>query len=122
MKRELFQNVKVQPYTSAAVINTTAFLSCVVGAAISTAGDLTVTVTHSDDGENFEAVSDPRVFVDKTTTGGEITINSLAADDIVNIDVDLVGLKSYVKFTASGTASTNATLAVVLGDSRDQPV
>lgn len=122
MKRELFQNVKVQPYTSAAVICTTAFLSCVVGAAISTAGDLTVKVTHSDDGENFEAVSDPRVFVDKATTGGEITISSLAAGDIVNIDVDLVGLKPYVKFTASGTASASATLAVVLGDSRNQPV
>ena len=122
MKRELFQNVKVQPYTSAAVICTTAFLSCVVGAEISTAGDLTVTVAHSDDGENFEAVSDPRVFVDKATTGGEITISSLAVGDIVNIDVDLVGLKPYVKFTASGTASTSATLAVVLGDSKDQPV
>lgn len=42
--------------------------------------------------------------------------------DVVNIDIDLLGLKNYVKITASGAAATSTTLAVVLGDKHVQPV
>ena len=50
------------------------------------------------------------------------TTEELAKDDVVNIDIDLLGLKNYVKITASGAAATNTTLAVVLGDKHVQPV
>ena len=49
MKRELIQNVKVQPYTSGAALDRTGFLSGVIGAVIGTAGSLTLSITHSDD-------------------------------------------------------------------------
>lgn len=122
MKRELIQNTKVQPYTSGDAIERTGFLSGVIGAVIGTAGALTVTVAHSDDRTTFENVTDVLVFPEKQTEGGVFTTDALAAGDIVNIDVDLVGLKNFVKFTASGAAATGTTLAIALGDKSVQPV
>lgn len=122
MKRELIQNTKVQPYTSGDAVERTGFLSGIIGAVIGTAGALTVTVSHSDDGTTFEAVTDALVFPEKQTEGGVFTIDALAAKDIVNIDVDLVGLKNFVKFEASGAAATGTTLAIALGDKNVQPV
>ena len=122
MKRELFQNAKVQPYTSGNAIERTGFLSLVVGAMVGTAGDLTLTITDSDDGTTFGAVTDEKVFVGERTANGSYTAAGLAKDDVANIDVDLVGLKQYVKITVSGTAAANTTLAVALGDATDQPI
>ena len=120
MKRELIQNVKVQPYTSGAALDRTGFLSGVIGAVIGTAGALTLTITHSDDNSSYEAVTDKLVFPEKQTEGG--TTEELEVGDVVNIDIDLLGLKNYVKITASGAAATSTTLAVVLGDKHVQPV
>lgn len=122
MKRELIQNVKVQPYTSGDAIERTCFLSGIIGVVIGTAGALTLTITHSDDGATFEAVTDKLVFPEKQTEGGTFTTEELAKDDVVNIDIDLVGLKNFVKITASGAAATGTTLAIALGDKNVQPV
>ena len=122
MKRELLENVKVQPYTSGDAIERTGYLSAILGCVIGTAGALTLTVTHSDDGTTFVPVTDERVFPEKVTTGGVFTTEEYAKDDVVNIDLDLVGLKNYVKITASGTAATNTTFAIALGDNGEQPV
>lgn len=122
MKRTLLQNVKVQPYISGSVIERKGFLSAIVAAAIGTAGALTLTITHSDDGTNFVAVTDKKVFPEVSTTGGAFTTDALKKDTIVNVDVDLLGLKEYVKITASGEAATNTTFAIALGDSDAQPV
>lgn len=118
MKRELFQNVIVLPYTSGDVTPRAGFLSAVIGATVSAAGPLTVTVTHSDDGTTFEPVKDELVFPEKKTTGGEFTSKSCEKDDIVNIDLDLVGLKDYIKIEVTGATA----LALALGDSHMQPV
>ena len=118
MKRELIQNVKVQPYTSGAALDRTGFLSGVIGAVIGTAGALTLTITHSDDNSSYEAVTDKLVFPEKQTEGGTFTTEELEVGDVVNIDIDLLG----VKITASGAAATSTTLAVVLGDKHVQPV
>lgn len=122
MKRELLQNVRVQPYTSGDAFERTGFLSAVVGAVIGTAGALTLTIKHSDDGNTFENVSDELVFPDKKTKDGVYTADTLAKDDVVNIDIDLVGLKDFVQITASGDAAANTALAIALGDSCVQGV
>lgn len=122
MKRELLQNVKVQPITADTVIDRTGFLSGIVGAVIGTAGELTLTITHSDDGTTFDAVTDKLVFPEKQTEGGTFTTETVAKDDVVNIDIDFVGLKKFVKIAASGTAATSTTLAIALGDKNVQPV
>ncbi len=122
MKRELLQNVRIQPYTSGDVFERTGFLSAVVGAVIGTAGALTLTIKHSDDGSTFESVSDELVFPDKKTKDGVYTADTLAKDDVVNIDIDLVGLKDFVQITASGDAAANTALAIALGDSCVQGV
>lgn len=117
MKRELLQNVKVQPYTSGDILDRSGFLSAVIGASVAAEGDLTVTAEHSDDGTTFVPVTDKLIYPEKATKDGVYTATGLVAGDIVNVDVDLVGLKRYVKFTAAG-----ATLAVALGDTAEQPV
>lgn len=122
MKRELLQNVKVQPLTADTAIDRTGFLSGIVGAVIGTAGELTLTITHSDDGETFVAVTDKLVFPEKQTEGGTFTTEEVKKDDVVNIDVDLVGLKNFVKIAVSGAAATDTKLAIALGDKNVQPV
>ncbi|MCX4357046.1 MAG: hypothetical protein OSJ43_12625 [Oscillospiraceae bacterium] len=122
MKRTLLQNVKVQPYTSGTAIDREGFLSVIVAATIGTAGALTLTITHSDDGTDYTAVTDKQVFPEAPTKNGEFTTDTLAKDAVINIDADLLGLKRYVKITASGTAATGTTLAIALGDSNAQPV
>ncbi|MBQ8135210.1 MAG: hypothetical protein IJ711_00180 [Lachnospiraceae bacterium] len=117
MKRELFQNTKVQPYTSGDAIDRKGFLSAVLGCVASAAGELKVTITHSDDNSTYEAVSDEKVFVGEDTTGGVYT-TTVAKDDLVNVDIDLIGCKQYVKIAVTGAGSA----AIVLGDTAEQPV
>lgn len=128
MKRELFQNVLALPYKSGEAIVREGYLSAVVGAVVGTGGKLTVTIEHSDDGETFVPVTDPLVFPEKKTEGGKFVFEepvgaedaegSLDTAGVVNIDVDLVGLMNFIKFTVEGSTS----LVVVLGDSTVQPV
>ncbi len=122
MKRELLQNTKVQPYTSGDAIERTGFLSGVIGAVIGTEGTLTLTIAHSDDGTTFEDVTDKRLFIEKQTEGGVFTTEALAKDAVVNFDLDLIGLKNFIKITASGDAATGTMLAIALGDHFNQPV
>ena len=130
MKRELFQNITAIPYTSGDAIDKTGFLSAVIGANIAAGAKMTVKVEHSDDGETFVPVTDELVFPEAKTKGGEYTFKNepIKAEDVegdvpaggvVNIDVDLVGLKNIVKFTVTGN---DGGLVVVLGDSAAQPV
>lgn len=122
MKRNLFENIKVQPYTSGSAIYKLGFLSAVIGAMIGTTGDLTFTVTHSDDGTTFEPVADECVFPETKTTGGVYTLKDLTKDDVINLDIDLLSLKDYVKIAISGGASGSTTLALALGDAKEMPV
>lgn len=121
MKRELLQNVKVQPYTSGNAVDRTGFLSMILGCSIGTAGELTVTVTDSEDGTTFGTVTDTKLFPEKSTENGVYTV-TVEKDEIVDIDIDLSGLKNFVKVAVSGAAATNTTLALALGDSSVQPV
>ena len=57
MKRNLFENIKIQPYTSGDAVEKSGFLSAILGGKVGTTGDLTVTVTHSDDGTTFDEVT-----------------------------------------------------------------
>ncbi len=125
MKRELFQNITAIPYTSGNAVDRSGFLSAVIGANVAAGASVTVKVEHSDDGETFVPVTDKLVFPEKQTAGGEYTFEAPAAEgtegtsSVVNIDVDLVGLKNVVKFTVTGN---DGGLVVVLGDSATQPV
>ena len=126
MKRSLFQNITAIPYSSGDAIDRSGFLSAVIGANVASGAAVTVKVEHSDDGENFVPVTDKLVFPEKQTEGGEITFKNetvkaegaVDAGGVVNIDVDLVGLKPIVKFTVTGADG----LAVVLGVAITQPV
>ncbi len=125
MKRTLFQNITAIPYTSGDAIDREGFLSAVIGANVAAGTTVTVKVEHSDDGETFVPVTDKLVFPEKQTDGGEYTFKNPTVEgaedtgSVVNIDVDLVGLKNIVKFTVTGN---DGGLVVVLGDSATQPV
>ena len=106
MKRELLENVKVQPYTSGDAIDREGYLSAVLGvslgAATGTPTGITVKVTFTE--------ADP------------------AGSELHNIDIDLVGCKQFIKATVAvectgGTSpSCTATCAIALGDKNVQPV
>lgn len=130
MKRSLFQNITAIPYTSGDTIDRSGFLSAVIGANVASGATLTIKAEHSDDGETFVPVTDKLVFPEVPTEGGEYTFvnepikaedeeGAVEAGGLVNVDVDLVGLKPYVKFTVTGATGSPA---VVLGDSNAQPV
>lgn len=134
MKRELIENVKVVPYASGTVIDRDGFLSGIFAASIGsitgtpTAAKLKIAVTESDtSGGTYAACADPRVIVDgKDEWEVDLEATTPALD--INVDLDLVGCKRFVKITATVTltggttpASTNA-YAVALGDAQITPV
>ena len=130
MKRSLFQNITAIPYTSGDTIDRSGFLSAVIGANVASGATLTIKAEHSDDGETFVPVTDKLVFPEVPTEGGEYTFvnepikaedeeGAVDAGGLVNVAVDLVGLKPYVKFTVTGATGSPV---VVLGDSNAQPV
>lgn len=137
MKRELLENVKVQPYTSGDAIDREGYLSAVLGvslgAATGTPTGITVKVTFTEcdtEGGSYAPVADKLVVPGKTTDDtGAVTIEAdPAGSELHNIDIDLVGCKQFVKAnvavecTGGTSPSCTATCAVALGDKLVQPV
>lgn len=137
MKRELLENVKVQPYTSGDAIDREGYLSAVLGvslgAATGTHTGITVKVTFTEcdtKGGSYTPVADKLVVPGKTTDDtGAVTIEAdPAGSELHNIDIDLVGCKQFIKATVAvectgGTSqSCTATCAIALGDKNVQPV
>lgn len=137
MKRELLENVKVQPYTSGDAIDREGYLSAVLGvslgAATGTPTGITVKVTFTEcdtESGSYTPVADKLVVPGKTTDGtGAVTIEAdPAGSELHNIDIDLVGCKQFIKATVAvectggSTTSCTATCAIALGDKNVQPV
>lgn len=137
MKRELLENVKVQPYTSGDAIDREGYLSAVLGvslgAATGTPTGITVKVTFTEcdtEGGSYTPVADKLVVPGKTTDDtGAVTIEAdPAGSELHNIDIDLVGCKQFIKATVAvectggSTSSCTATCAIALGDKNVQPV
>lgn len=111
MKRNLFQNIKAQPYTAGGAVDRDGFLSAVLTVKASAAGTLAVAVTHADTADGtFEAVTDERLIVSGCGT--------VAKDELAQVNIDLLGCKRYVKFTPS----VEGDCALVLGDAAEMPV
>lgn len=137
MKRELLENVKVQPYTSGDAIDREGYLSAVLGvslgAATGTPTGITVKVTFTEcdtEGGSYTPVADKLVVPGKTTDDtGAVTIEAdPAGSELHNIDIDLVGCKQFIKaavdveYTDGTSPSCTATCAIALGDKNVQPV
>ena len=137
MKRELLENVKVQPYTSGDAIDREGYLSAVLGvslgAATGTPTGITVKVTFTEcdtESGSYTPVADKLVVPGKTTDDtGAVTIEAdPAGSELHTIDIDLVGCKQFIKATVAvvctgGTSpSCTATCAIALGDKNVQPV
>lgn len=138
MKRALIQSVKVTPYTSEDAINREGFLSGILAVKVgSPSGSPTgmavkLTITESDQSDTgYAPVKDKLVCVGNAPLddAGAISVTTDAAGgELVNFDLDLVGLKQYVKvkveITCSGGTSPEceATAALALGDASEVPV
>lgn len=137
MKRELLENVKVQPYTSGDAIDREGYLSAVLGvslgAATGTPTGITVKVTFTEcdtKSGSYTPVADKLVVPGKTTNDtGAVTIEAdPAGSELHNIDIDLVGCKQFIKATVAvectdgSSPSCTATCAIALGDKNVQPV
>ena len=122
MKRALIQSVKVTPYTSEDAINREGFLSAI----------LKLTIAESDQqSSGFAPVKDKLVCVGNAPldAAGAISVSTDAeGGELVNFDLDLVGLKQYVKVkvemvcTGGSSPSCTATAALALGDASEVPV
>lgn len=138
MKRALIQSVKVTPYTSEDAINREGFLSGILAVKVgspsgSPAGmAVKLTITESDQqSTGYAPVKDKLVCVGNAPLddAGVISVTTDAAGgELVNFDLDLVGLKQYIKvkveISCSGgsTPSCEATAALALGDASEVPV
>ena len=138
MKRALIQSVKVTPYTSEDAINREGFLSGILAVKVgSPSGSPTglavkLTITESDQqSTGFAPVKDKLVCVGNAPLddAGVISASTAAeGGELVNFDLDLVGLKQYVKvkvevtWTGGSAPSCTATAALALGDASEVPV
>lgn len=136
MKRELLQNVKVTPYTSEDVIDREGFLSAVLGVLVGkptgtpTGIKVKVTFTESDEESgSYTPIADKKLVIDHTIDEGVLELETDAAgSQLVNIDLDMVGCKRYVKAkvemvcTGDSSPSCTATCAFVLGDPEQMPI
>lgn len=141
MKRALFENVKVIPNGVKVAVDRSGFLSAVLGITIEsitgnpTASNLSVQLEHSDtETGEFKPVEDTLLGIDHEViiSGGKGTgkLKPISIEDTttINIDLDLVGCKPFIKITVGvvfeGGSSPAADIssALVLGDSAFTPV
>lgn len=129
MKRTLFQNVKVLPYTAEEAIDRKGFLSVIFSVQASTAPEdgtiMEIEITHSDTEDGtFEPLKDELAELEAKA----LESIPIAAKETVNVDIDVIGCKQYVKFKpvykkADGSAATvSAAYAIALGDASAVPV
>ena len=133
MKRLLLESIKTMPYTLAQPVNRLSALSGVLGIQVTDVDPeavATVTLSHcgTEDGA-YTLVLDERLFLDNTMVGrdsaGKVSETSttipVAAGELLNIDIDLIGCMEFVKiqveYNAAGAPATvSASYALALGD------
>lgn len=119
MKRELFENVKVIPGGIGVAVDRTGFLSAVLGVSAKEADTLKIKVEHADTADDtFVALDDP--FAGVTGALQDVTVE---AGENVNICIDLIGCKDYVRIGVDGSAEgQTVSSALILGDPAAAPV
>ena len=134
MKRNLLESVRLIPYAPNDTVNRLGALSAVfaisaLGAAPGAIAKVTVAHCETESG-TYTDVVDKRIFlnstvVEKDGNGNFVRSNvfiPIEAGDLVNVDIDLVGCKEFVKINVeyvddSGAAVTATTeYALCLGD------
>lgn len=138
MKRLLFENIKVMPYANGQVTDRLGVLSGVLGINVTAVDDsaaAVVAVTHCDTRDGtFEPVKDDGIFLGETVverdpTGKIIQCSAsvpVTAGQLINVDIDLLGCKQYIKVNVTYvakavTVSATAEYAIVLGDCHEAP-
>ena len=136
MKRELFDNVMGIANASGAAIDREGYLSAVFAADVGsftgepTGATLSIKVEHCDtDSGSFVAVPDTKLDPEHTSVEGKLPDIAVADGDAVQVNIDLLGCKRYIKITPTisfegGTSPSagSATYALVLGDPAEAPV
>lgn len=136
MKRELFDNVMVIANASGAVVDRDGYLSAVFAADVGsftgdpTGATLSIKVEHCDtDNGSFTVVPDTKLDPEHTSTEGKLPDITVADGDAVQVNIDLLGCKRYIKITPTisfegGTSPSagSAAYVLVLGDPAEAPV
>ena len=136
MKRELFDNVTVVVGASGTVVDREGFLSAIFAASVGeitgspTSTELSVKVEHCDTADGtFERVDDTMLDPEHVTSGGILKDAAVESKDTLQMNLDLVGCKRYIKVTsditfAGGTSpeASDAVYALILGDPAGSPV
>ncbi len=128
MKRTLLENNKV--IISPDIVDRHKFLSAILAikaAGVTEGATVSIGFKHCDteDGE-FEAVTDTEVCPGFKIDPGTGMLSGVAVTDSedINIDIDLIGCRRFVKImvSADGADSASVQTAIVLGDSSEAPV
>ena len=137
MKRDSIQNIKVMPYTSATAIDRDGFLSGILAVQTGSVGGgpsamaVKITVTECDtESGNYTPAADKLIPIDKAldAAGSASFEADVKGNKLMNIDLDFVGCKRYVKvaavatFTGGSGPSCTLTCALALGDPTEMPV
>ena len=121
---------------SGEVIDREGFLSAVFAADVGsftgepTGATLSVKVEHCDtDSGSFETVPDTKLDPEHTSKDGVLPAIPVADGEAVQVNIDLLGCKRYIKITPTisfegGTspAAGSAAYSLVLGDPAEAPV
>ena len=135
MKRELFDNVSVV-IGSGKAVDREGYLSAVFAASVGTItgspteAKLKLVVEHSDTADGtFEVVPDTKLEPESTSADGVVKNIVVADNDVLQVNLDLLGCKRYIKVTPTITftggtspAAADASYALVLGDPVIAPV
>ena len=134
MKRALLENNKV--ILNPDIVDRKGFLSAIfalkVSGSVTDGTTASIMIEHCDteDGE-FEAVQDTEVYPSLRVNDkkpGMLEKIEIVAEKDINIDIDLLGCRRFLKITASfkdgdgGSAEVTYAGAIVLGDSTEVPV
>jgi hypothetical protein len=137
MKRELFDNVKLVVKADNAVIDRIGCLSGVLAVSVGaitgnpTASDLSIAISHADTEDGtFKPVTDAMIGMEEhPSKDGVLNKIAVKSNDMLSINLDLLGCKQFIKITpsikftgGSTPAATNASYALVLGDPSNSPL
>lgn len=136
MKRELFDNVVVRVGAIGVAVDRKGFLSAVIAASIGevsgspSEAKLSVKVEHSDTADGvFINVEDTMINPEHVSHGGILKEVIVQSEDMLQMNLDLIGCKRYIKITPTITftggtspSAESAAYALVLGDPIDSPV
>lgn len=119
MKRNLYGSIKAMPYTSGKAVDRKGYLSAVLAAGAKRGPERWLWPSPS---ATQRAAPLRQWRMNVWPMGRDLSSIAVGQNELVAVDLDLVGCKQYIKVTVTPGGSAAATYALVLGDPARMPV